>query len=71
MNRLLLPLPLYRIADWMGETCLVATLGLPASKFNDDRLERTLDALYPHLDRLWQAIMEQALVLICRSSSMM
>ena len=62
LNRLLLPLPLYRIADWMGETCLVATLGLPASKFNDDRLERTLDALYPHLDTLWQEIIERALV---------
>ncbi len=50
------------IADWVGETCLVATLGLPASKFNDDRLERTLDALYPHLEILWQEIIEQALV---------
>lgn len=61
LNRLLLPLPLYRIADWVGQTCLTATLGVPAAKFNDDRLGRTLDALYPHLDRLWQAIIEQAL----------
>ena len=62
LNRLLLPLPLYRIADWVGETCLVATWGLPASKFNDDRLERTLDALYPHLESIWQDIVAQALV---------
>ncbi|MCL4835321.1 MAG: DUF4277 domain-containing protein [Caldilineaceae bacterium] len=62
LNRLLLPLPLYRIADWVGQTCLVATWGLPASKFNDDRLERTLDALYPHLESIWQEIMAQALV---------
>jgi len=62
LNRLLLPLPLYRIADWVGQTCLTASLGVPAEKFNDDRLGRTLDALYPHLDRLWQAIIEQALL---------
>ena len=62
LNRLLLPLPLYQIADWVGQTCLVATLGLEAEKFNDDRLARTLDAIYPHLDTLWQQIMEQALV---------
>lgn len=61
LNRLLLPLPLYRVADWVGQTCLTATLGVPAEKFNDDRLGRTLDALYPHLDLLWQAIIEQAL----------
>lgn len=61
LNRLLLPLPLYQIADWVGETCLTATLGVPAEKFNDDRLGRTLDALYPHLDTLWQAIIEQVL----------
>jgi transposase len=62
LNRLLLPLPLYRISDWIGQTCLVATLGIEADKFNDDRLERTLDALHPHLDILWQEILENALV---------
>ena len=59
LNRLLLPLPLYQLADWVGQTCLVATLGVAAEKFNDDRLGRTLDALYPHLDVLWQAIIKQ------------
>ena len=62
LNRLMLPLPLYRIADWVGQTSLVATLGIPAEKFNDDRLGRTLDALYPHLDVIWQEIIEVALV---------
>ena len=61
LNRLMLPLPLYRVADWVGRTCLVATLGIEAEKFNDDRLGRTLDAINPHLDTLWQAIIEQAL----------
>ena len=62
LNRLMLPLTLRRIADWVGQTCLVATLGIEADKFNDDRLGRTLDAIYPHLETLWQAIIEQALV---------
>ena len=62
LNRLMLPLPLSRIADWVGETYLVATLGVPASKFNDDRLARTLDAIYPHLALIWNEIMERALV---------
>jgi len=34
LNRLLLPLPLYQIADWVGQTVLVAVLGVPAHKFN-------------------------------------
>jgi transposase len=62
MNRLMLPLPLYQISDWVGQTCLVATLGIEADKFNDDRLARTLDAIYPHLDVIWQEIIETALL---------
>ena len=62
LNRLLLPLPLYQIADWVGRTCLVGSLGIEANKFNDDRLGRTLDALYPHLDIIWQQIIEKALM---------
>ena len=29
-----MPLPLYRVADWMARTVLVYTLGVPAAKFN-------------------------------------
>jgi transposase len=61
LNRLLLPLPLYQITDWVGQTVLVAVLGIPAGKFNDDRLGRTLDALYPHLGAIWLEIVEVAL----------
>ncbi len=61
LNRLMFPLPLYRIADWVGQTVLVAALGIPAEKFNDDRLERTLDALYPHLESIWTEIVTVAL----------
>jgi transposase len=62
LNRLMFPLPLYQVADWVGQTVLVAVLGIPAAKFNDDRLERTLDALYPHLEAIWLAVVETALL---------
>ena len=54
LNRLTMPLPLYQIADWMARTVLVARVGIPARKFNDDRLGRTLDALAPHCQQIWQ-----------------
>jgi len=61
INRLTFPLPLYRVADWVGQTVLTAALGVPAAKFNDDRLERTLDALAPHLEAIWTEIVTVAL----------
>ncbi len=62
LNRLMFPLPLYQVADWVGRTTLVHVLGIPAAKFNDDRLGRTLDALYPHLETIWLEIVEQAIL---------
>jgi transposase len=62
LNRLTMPLPLYQVADWLARTVLVYTLGIPAAKFNDDRLARTLDAICPHSRDIWQAVIEQALV---------
>jgi hypothetical protein len=35
---------------------------VPAAKFNDDRLGRTLDALYPHLEAIWLAVVERAML---------
>ena len=61
LNRLMFPLPLYQIADWVAQTVLVAVLDIPAAKFNDDRLERTLDALYPHLEVIWLEVVAIAL----------
>ena len=62
LNRLIAPRPLYKLADWMSRTVLVYRLGIPASKFNDDRLGRTLDAISPHAKEIWQAIVLQALL---------
>ena len=61
LNRLMFPLPLYRVADWVGRTVLVSVLGMPATKFNDDRLGRTLDALHPHLETIWLEVVEIAM----------
>jgi hypothetical protein len=62
LNRLMFPLPLYQVADCVGRTVLVNVLGIPAAKFNDDRLGRTLDVLYPHLETLWLEVVEVALL---------
>jgi transposase len=62
LNRLMFPLPLYQVADWMGQTILGAMLGFEAAKFNDDRLGRTLDALSPHLETIWLEVVETALL---------
>ena len=62
LNRLTMPLPLYRVADWLAQTVLVYTLGIPAGKFNDDRLARALDAIRPHCREIWQDVVHRAFV---------
>ena len=62
LNRLMAPRPLSRVADWVARTVLVSALGIPASKFNDDRLARTLDAISKHTRDIWQDIVHHALV---------
>jgi transposase len=61
LNRLSAPRPLYQVADWLGQTVLVTVLGVPAAKFNDDRLGRTLDALAAHSRDIWLDVVHQAL----------
>ena len=62
LNRLTMPLPVYQIADWLARTVLVYVLGIPAAKFNDDRLGRTLDAIQPRCREIWQDVVQRALV---------
>jgi transposase len=62
LNRLMAPRPLYQIADWLARTVLVYQLGVPAEKFNDDRLGRTLDAISQHTRDIWQDVVHQALL---------
>lgn len=60
LNRLTAPRPLYKVAQWMAFTILPLVLGIPAHKFNDDRLGRTLDAIEPHLQTIWLEIVIRA-----------
>jgi transposase len=62
LNRLIAPRPLYRVADWLARTVLVHQVGVPAQKFNDDRLGRTLDAISEHSRDIWQDVVHRALV---------
>jgi len=62
INRLDAGRPLYKIKDWLSKTVLIYIVGVPASKFNDDRLGRTLDAMNDHLEEIWQDIVAQALL---------
>jgi transposase len=62
LNRLIMPLPLYQVADWLAQTVLVYVWGIPAAKFNDDRLARTLDAIQPRCRDIWQEVVHRALV---------
>jgi transposase len=61
LNRLMMPLPQCWVADWLARTVLVCTLSLPAEKFNDDRLGRTLQAISPHCQAIWQDVVHRAL----------
>jgi hypothetical protein len=62
LNRLMAPRPLFQVADWVARTVLVSVLGIPASKFNDDRLARTLDAISEHTRDIWQDVVHHALL---------
>jgi len=62
LNRLMAPRPLYQVMDWLAQTVLADHLGVAVAKFNDDRLGRSLDALAPHAQAIWQDIASQALL---------
>jgi transposase len=61
LNRLLAPAPLVHVETWLAGTALPDLWGIAALRCNDDRLARALDALYPHLDALWQDLIVAAL----------
>jgi len=61
LNRLLAPQPLVHVEGWVSKTVLPDLLGLTAAQCNDDRLARSLDALAPHLDGLWQDLIVGAI----------
>ncbi len=62
LNRLTAPRPLSGVFEWAARVTLEELVGVPASKLNDDRLGRALDAIQPHLADLWTEIVSRALV---------
>jgi transposase len=60
LNRLTAPRPLYKVVDWMFFSILPLVWRIPARKFNDDRLGRTLEAIEPHLQAIWLEIIIRA-----------
>jgi transposase len=60
LNRLLAPQPLVHVETWLAGTALPDLWGLDAPQCNDDRLARTLDALAPHREALWQDLLVAA-----------
>lgn len=61
LNRLQAPKPLYSIADWYQQTILPELLTIPNEQLYDVRLGRTLDALHPHREKIWQAVATEAI----------
>jgi len=61
LNRLHAPRALWRVADWLGQTALVKLLQVEAHKFNKDRLARSLDAIAPYTQEIWQAVVSRAI----------
>ena len=54
--RLYNPVALYRVEDWARQDGAEHFLGIPADKLNDDRLGRTLDAVWAHRDSIMAQI---------------
>lgn len=61
-NRLTAPKPLYQVEEWLATTALPTLWELDSAKFNDDRLGRCLDALYPLRDDLWAQLITRAVL---------
>ena len=61
LSRLVAPRAMYKISDWVTRTVLEKEMGVAATKFNDDRLGRTLDAIAPYVQEIWVEIITVAL----------
>ena len=53
--------PLYELELWADENNVEQIYGLPADKFNDDRVRRTLDAIYESIGDIQAAVVTQVL----------
>lgn len=57
LNRLSLrPSPISRVDAWVRGQVIAEVYGVAAEAFNDDRIGRALDEIYPHLPDAWAAL---------------
>lgn len=56
LNRLTSPRPLYRIEEWADAVGMAALTGCEATRLNDDRVGRTLDALADRIPQVQAAL---------------
>ena len=61
LNRLMSPQPLCWVNRWVAQTVLGTALDLPLAKLYDQRLGRSLEALYPHLGEIWEQLVVRAI----------
>ena len=61
-NRLMAPKPLYHVEKWAKDVAVKEVYGVIPEKLNDDRLGRSLDAIYPHLENIWDQILTEAIL---------
>lgn len=61
LNRLLSPVALYGVGEWLTESVLPELLDVKADQVYDNRLGRALDRLYPKLGELWAVIVSRAI----------
>ena len=61
LNRLLSPVALYGVSDWMAESVLPDLLEVEPDQVYDNRLGRALDQLHHKLGELWADIVSRAI----------
>ena len=61
LNRLNDPCPLVHITDWAEHTGIPELFQILPEELNDDRLGRALDAIFPYIDDIEEAIVLHAL----------
>ncbi len=61
LNRLLSPVALYGVSEWLAESVLPELLEVESEQVYDNRLGRALDRLHPKLGELWAAIVSRAI----------
>ncbi|WBW96202.1 IS1634 family transposase [Oceanirhabdus sp. W0125-5] len=62
LNRLIAPKPMYNVAKWAHEKKFIGDIHeIPESSMNDDRICEFLDVINPHLEDIWNEIINTAI----------